>query len=223
MKSIKSLLAAVLCTLLLSPSAHALPFTFTFGLLPPGGIVAGAPGQLVGWGYALANTDTVNWFVPTQLSASSFALGTPDASYFDFPILAPGLGAALAFDPGTGQGLLGVQLHPGALLGQSETGQFTLAGVWWNGDPLGGGMLLQPSDRVSAPYVVQVAGGAVPEPATLPLLGAGLLWLLLMLRHFRPTPLAAQTMRRTAGSHCAKSLASVAAAEGDGAEGRMSQ
>jgi hypothetical protein len=188
MKTVKSMLLAALCALMLSPSAHALPFTYTFGLLPPGGAVSGAPGQLVGWGYTLANTDAVNWFVPTQLSASSFALGTPDASYFDFPILAPGLGATLAFDPAAGQGLFGLLLNPGALPGQSESGQFTLAGEWWNGDPFGGGVLLQSSDRVSAAYTVQVAGGTVPEPATLPLLGAGLLWLLLMLLRYRQPP-----------------------------------
>ena len=30
-----------------------------------------------------------HWFVPTALSASSFTLGTPDASFFDFPVMAP--------------------------------------------------------------------------------------------------------------------------------------
>jgi hypothetical protein len=178
MNTIKSRAVAALCALLLSPSAPAAPFTYTFGLLPPGGAVSGAPGRLVGWGYTLANTDAVHWFVPTQLSASSFALGTPDAGYFDFPILGPGLGASLAFDPAAGQGLFGLQLNPGALPGQSESGQFTLAGEWWSGDPFGGGTLPQPGDRALAPFTVQVAGGATPEPATLPLLMAGLVWLI---------------------------------------------
>lgn len=177
MKSLLPILATVLCTSMPSPAAHALPFNYTFDLLPPGGVVSGAPGQLLGWGYTLANTDAVNWFVPTQLSASSFALGTPDAGYFDFPVLAPGLGVSVAFNPGTGQGLFGLQLHPGVLPGQSESGQFTLAGEWWSGDPFGGGMLLQPGDRALAPFTVQVTGGATPEPATLTLLLAGLVWL----------------------------------------------
>ncbi|GAB2868076.1 hypothetical protein GCM10027277_41580 [Pseudoduganella ginsengisoli] len=182
MKSLKSMLASACCAALLAPSVQATPFTFTLDLLPPGGMVSGAPGQLVGWGYTLNNTDVVNWFVPTQLSASSFALGTPDASYFDFPILGPGLGATVAFNPGAGQGLFGLLLNPGALPGQSESGQFTLAGEWWNGDPLGGGALLQPSDQVLAPFTVQVTGGSAPEPATWPLVLPGLLWLL-----FRPS------------------------------------
>lgn len=184
--SVKSMLSAALCALLLAPAAHAAPFTFTLDLLPSGGTVSGTPGQLVGWGYKLANTDAVNWFVPTQLSASSFALGTPDAGYFDFPILGPGLDVTVAFNPGAGQGLFGLLLNPGALPGQSESGQFNMAGEWWSGDPLGSGVLLQPSDHVLAPLTVQVTGGAAPEPATWPLLLPGLLWLL-----FRPslTPL----------------------------------
>jgi hypothetical protein len=194
MKSMLALLATVLCTSLPSPSAHALPFTYTFGLSPAGGTVSGAPGQLVGWGYTLANTDAVNWFVPTQLSASSFALGTPDAGYFDFPILAPGLAVSVAFNASTGQGLFGLQLHPGVLPGQGESGQFTLAGEWWSGDPLGGGMLLQPGNSALAPFTVQVTGGATPEPATLALLLGGLVWLIVRppltpLRRSRPLPL----------------------------------
>lgn len=177
MKSLRSLLATAL--LALAPAAQALPFTYTFGLLPPGGMVSGAPGQLVGWGYTLANTDTVNWFVPTQLSASSFLLGAPDAGYFDFPILGPGLGVSVAFDPLAGKGLFGLQLNPGALPGQSESGHFTLAGEWWSADPFAGGTLLQPGDRALAPFSVQVSGGATPEPATLPLLLAGLVWLVI--------------------------------------------
>ncbi len=186
MNTIKSMLAAAGCALLLPLSAQALPLTFTFGLLPSGGAVTGAPGQLVGWGYTLSNTDALNWFVPTQLSASSFALGTPDAGYFDFPVLAPGLDVSVAFNPATTQGLYGLQLSPGVLPGQSESGHFTLAGEWWSGDPLGGGVLLQPSAQLTAALTVQVGGGAVPEPATLPLLAVGVLGLAAMARRGRP-------------------------------------
>lgn len=197
MKSMLSILATVLCTSLLSPLAHALPFTYTFDLLPPGGVVSGTPGQLVGWGYSLANTDTVNWFVPTQLSAASLALGSPDAGYFDFPILAPGVAVSVAFNPVAGQGLFGLQLHPGVLPGQSESGQFTLAGEWWSGDPLGGGVMLQPGNSALAPFMVQVTGGATPEPATLALLLSGLVWLVVRppLMPLRRRTLAAAAVR----------------------------
>jgi hypothetical protein len=185
MNTIRSVILrlAAMAALLAPLGAQALPFTFTFGLQPPGGVISGAPGQLIGWGYTLTNTDSVNWFVPTQLSASSFSLGAPDAGYFDFPILGPGLGASTAFDPVAGAGLFGLQLHAADLPGQSESGQFTLGGEWWSGDPLAGGMFLQASDRALAPFTVQVAGAGVPEPATLPLLaGAGSVWLALRRR-----------------------------------------
>jgi hypothetical protein len=167
---------AVLCW---SPVVQALPFTFTFAAQPAGGAVSGAPGETVGWGYQLVNTDTLNWFVPTQLNASSFSIGSPDASYFDFPILAPGAAAAAAFDAVLHTGLYGVQIFPFALPGQSDIGNFSLSGEWWSGDPLAGGTFLQAADAVLSPISLQVAGvAAVPLPGSLPLLalGVALMW-----------------------------------------------
>jgi hypothetical protein len=139
----------------------------------------------VGWGYQLVNTDTSNWFVPTQLNASSFSLGSPDASYFDFPVLAPG---ASAMRPSTRccTGLYGVQLYPFALAGQSDSGIFTLSGEWWSGDPLAGGTFLQAADAVQAALSLTVAGvTAVPLPGSLPLLALGMLLLLLRQRRLK--------------------------------------
>jgi len=104
------------------------------------------PGATVGWGYQLVNTDTLNWFVPTQLNASSFSIGSPDASYFDFPILVPGAAAVVAFDAALHTGLYGVQIFPFALPGQIDSGSFSLSGEWWSGDPLSGGTFLQAAD-----------------------------------------------------------------------------
>lgn len=168
---------------LLSLAAQALPFTFTLALNPAGGAVNGLPGQTVGWGYQLVNTDTSNWFVPTQLNASSFSLGSPDASYFDFPVLAPGASVDAAFDTLLHGGLYGVQLYPFALAGQSDSGIFTLSGEWWSGDPLAGGTFLQAADAVQAALSLTVAGvTAVPLPGSLPLLALGMLLLLLRQR-----------------------------------------
>ena len=175
-------LRAVLILLLslLSLGAHALPFTFTFATSPAGGVVSGLPGQTVGWGYQLVNTDASNWFVPTQLNASSFSIGSPDASYFDFPIIAPGATVNTAFDALLHTGLYGVQLLPFALPGQADSGVFTLSGEWWSGDPLAGGVFLQASDAVQASLLLTVGATALPLPGSLPLLAAGagvLLWL----------------------------------------------
>jgi hypothetical protein len=168
----------VLLLSMLSLSAHALPFTFTFATGPAGGAVSGLPGQTVGWGYQLVNTDTSNWFVPTVLNASSFSIGSPDASYFDFPILVPGAAAVVAFDAALHAGLYGVQIFPFALPGQVDSGSFSLSGEWWSGDPLSGGTFLQAADVAVSPFSLEVAGiTAVPLPGSLPLLALGLVLL----------------------------------------------
>lgn len=178
-------LQALLVLLLswLSMGAQALPFTFTFATGPAGGAISGLPGQTVGWGYQLVNTDSSNWFVPTQVNASSFSIGSPDASYFDFPILAPGASADAAFDALLHTGLYGVQILPFALAGQNDSGVFTLSGEWWSGDPLAGGTFLQAADAVQASLSLTVAGvAALPLPGTLPLLVLGVALLLLRQR-----------------------------------------
>lgn len=166
---------ALYLSLLLPLAAQALPFTFTLSAGPAGGVVSGAPGQTVGWGYSLVNTDSSNWFVPTQLSAASFSIATPDASYFDFPVLAPGATANALFDQLAHTGLYGAQIFPFAAPGQSDSGFFTLSGEWWSGDPLAGGLFLQASDAVLVPLTLQVeAIAALPLPGSLALLVLGL-------------------------------------------------
>lgn len=172
-------LAALLLKLLWwAPVASATPFVFTFAAVPAGA-VTGNPGDTVGWGYQLVNTDTLNWFVPTQLNASSFSIGSPDASYFDFPVLAPGATVAAAFNAATHTGLYGLQIFPFALPAMHDSGSFSISGEWWNGDPLAGGTFLQVSDVLLAPLSVAVAGTGVPAPGSLSLLVAGLslMWL----------------------------------------------
>ncbi|NVD73558.1 hypothetical protein HUX88_23900 [Duganella sp. BJB1802] len=173
------LLNTLLCSLSWTQAAQAAPIVFTFATLPAGGALTGHPGDTVGWGYQLVNTDPLNWFVPTQLNATSFSIGTPDASYFDFPTLAPGTSATVAFDAGTHAGLYGLQIFSFALPGMSDSGSFSLSGEWWSGDPLAGGTFLQVSDLQLAPLSVTLAVTGVPLPGTLWLLAAGLplLWL----------------------------------------------
>jgi hypothetical protein len=181
--------SALLFNLLLAPVAQALPFTFTFAAQPAGGAISGTPGQTVGWGYQLVNTDTLNWFMPTQLNASSFSIGSPDASYFDFPILAPGATAAAVFDAALHTGLYGVQIFPFALPTQSDSGSFSLSGEWWSGDPLAGGIFLQVADAVPAPLLLEVVGvAAVRLPGSLSLLALGLVLLLASQRRRQKGP-----------------------------------
>ncbi len=169
-------MAIMLVQLCLAPLVQAAPFTFTFSTLPASGAISGNPGTQVGWGYQLVNTDSSNWFVPTQLSASSFSIGIPDASVFDFPTLAPGATVSQAFDLLAHTGLYAVDILPFALPTMSDNGNFTLQGEWWSGDPLAGGSFLQLSDAVLTPYSLEVAGvAAIPLPGSLPLLTAALL------------------------------------------------
>jgi hypothetical protein len=109
-----------------------------FGLLPPDGNVSGAPGSLVGWGYAVTNTDLSNWFMSTSLNSDSFSNGTPTL-LFDFPILAPGGTVTEAFDSVNSIGLFELQWDVSAPVGFVNIGNFTLSGEWWDGDPLNGG------------------------------------------------------------------------------------
>ncbi|HEX5342887.1 MAG TPA: hypothetical protein VFX55_10360 [Duganella sp.] len=120
--------------------------------------------------------------MPTQLNASSFSIGSPDASYFDFPVLAPGATADVTFDALLHNGLYGVQLFPFALAGQGDSGIFTLSGEWWSGDPLAGGTFLQASDAVLAALTLTVGAAALPLPGSLPLLALGMVLLLLRQR-----------------------------------------
>src|ERR1035441_834745 len=112
-----------------------------FTLLPSDGNVSGAPGSLVGWGYALTNTDSSNWFMATNLNSDSFSNGTP-TPLFDFPILAPGAVATEAFDSVNSVGLYELQWDSSAPVGFVNSGDFTLSGEWWDGDPFNGGSFI---------------------------------------------------------------------------------
>ena len=158
-------------------TGFATPFTFQFLLLPISGSIEGDVGTLIGWGYQITNEDPANWFVTTALSASSIAIGTPDASYFDFPIVAPGDTATAAFDAIAGTGLYGLALSPFAVSGQSDAGIFALSGEWWSGDPFGSGVFVREAPAIQASFLATVTGdgdpGVVPEPGAILLVLTG--------------------------------------------------
>ena len=172
--------------LVITPGVYAAPFTFTFSLLPTTGEISGTAGELVGWGYKITNEDADHWFLPTTLSASSFTLGTPDASFFDFPVLAPSGTISKTFLAASGEGLYGIEINASALSGQSESGKFTLLGEWWSNDPLGGGTFLQDAAASEVSFNLRVtSGGIVPTPATLPLILTGVMLLMSSQRCFQ--------------------------------------
>ena len=159
---------------LVAAPAIATPLTYSFETIPTNGIVAGAPGDVLGWGYQIENKDPVNWLVVTGLTAGSFLHGTPDASVFDFPILAPGLALSVPFDANAGTGLYKLTWDANAPLGFTNTGAFTIAAEWWSDDPFLGGAFIQTADIEVQSYSVAVSNTtSVPEPATVVLTGLG--------------------------------------------------
>jgi hypothetical protein len=149
-----------------------------FTLDPSDGNVFGPPGSFVGWGYSLTNTDPSNWFKPANLNSDSFANGTPIV-LFDFPILAPagvpGDTVTETFDPLNSIGLFELQWDVSAPVGFVNSGDFTLSGEWWDGDPLNGGNFVAVAPDIALPYSATVTAetSGVPEPSSFLLLACG--------------------------------------------------
>jgi PEP-CTERM motif-containing protein len=163
-----NLRAGLLLALLLCPTpAQAAPFTFT--LLPPSGDISGLPGSTIGWGYTLTNDSSLDWLVLSGLNEDPIVNATPDASLFDFPILAPGETRSVAYNPATSSGLFQITWDALAPEGFVNTGLFVLSGEFWDRDPLAGGSFLALADDQSAKYTATVASAPtpVPEPASL--------------------------------------------------------
>ena len=166
--------AVIFCA---SPAARA--DSFTFSVLPAGGTVSGPAGSTVGWGYTITNQSSTNWLVLTGLSADLFLNGTPDASYFTLPILAPNTVATLTFNSGTYEGLFGLTWDVTAPVGFTNSGTFIVSAEFWDNDPLAGGNFVSLGLDQSAGYSATVVPSAssVPEPSTLILLTTGLIGL----------------------------------------------
>jgi len=164
----RACLVAVLCLLALLDAGRARAVGFGFETLPANGELDAAAGATVGWGYQITNPSSDRWLSVDALDSGVFAMGTPDASLFDFPILAPGASLDVPFD-GT-HGLFAFTWSALVPPGSVNQGLFRLAGSWYDGDPLAGGAFLEAADDASAPYRVTV----VPEPGSGLLLGGGL-------------------------------------------------
>lgn len=151
---------------------YADPIDFTFATLPANGIITGAAGSTIGWGYSLTNLSSTNWLMITALNAGSFLMGTPDASIFDFPILAPSGTLTVTFVPGL-SGLFQFSWDTGAPNGFENSGIFVLSGELWDGDPFGGGAFAKLAADQSSSYTARVSSTSVPEPSILTLLALG--------------------------------------------------
>lgn len=166
---------AVALLLTSAPAVRAEPVTtFGFTVLPASGAIAGAPGETIGWGYSLVNYSLTDWLVVGFPSTDAFVNATPDASVFDFPILAPNTTVTRAYDPAFNQGLFQITWNDDAPLGSVNEGLFTLSADFYDADLFDGGQFLYSADPQTAAYSATLVAKQVPEPATLVLSGVGL-------------------------------------------------
>jgi hypothetical protein len=149
-------------------AAPAVAVPFGFETLPQNGVVNGGAGATVGWGYRITNPTTDRWLALASLDAGTFLDGTPEASLFDFPILAPGSSLDVLFD-GI-HGLFAFTWSSSAPAGATNSGVFEASADWYDGDPFAGGSFLEVADLASVPYSTQL----VPEASCGLLLAAGL-------------------------------------------------
>jgi hypothetical protein len=161
-------------TFCLAPSLWA--DSITFSLLPSDGNVSGSPGSVVGWGYSLTNDSTTDWFLATNLNSDSFSDGTPTL-LFDFPDVAPGTTVTEPFDAVNGIGIFELQWDTFAPVGFVNSGDFTLSGQWYDGDPFNGGTFIADATDTALAYTATVTGttSPVPEPSSFMLLAFGTL------------------------------------------------
>lgn len=114
--------------LVIGPGARADSVTF----LAVPSVVSGPAGSTVGWGYSITNNSSTDYLDITSIDSDLFlaADGTPDASIFNFPNLAPGQTAVQAYDPTDSLGLFQFTWNSGVPAGTTETGVFTLYGAF---------------------------------------------------------------------------------------------
>ena len=166
MKQALAALALITLGLVLCPAARA--DSWTLDLLPPGGAISGPPGSTIGWGFTITNQSSNTLFLDS-LSADVFQFATPNAGIFSFPAVNPNASLTVAYVPGT-DGLYELTWDTNAPLGFVNSGMFVVTAEWCDAS----GQCMAAPDQTVAYSATVTANSAVPEPATLVLLGTGL-------------------------------------------------
>jgi hypothetical protein len=155
--------------------------SLTFTVIPAD--VSGPAGTTVGWGFSITNTSTsADYLDLSGIDSDLFASanGTPDASIFPFPNLAPGQTATQLYDPVDNLGLFQFTWNSSVPVGTTESGQFRLMGAFC--DPTVDQFCAEDGSvasfvLASADYSATVSPSGVvttPEPSSVCLLLAGI-------------------------------------------------
>jgi len=94
--------------------------------------VSGPAGTTVGWGYSITNNSTSDYLDISGIDSDLFLAtdGTPGASIFNFPNVAPGATVMQVYEPVDNLGLFQFTWNLGLATGTTETGYFTLYGAF---------------------------------------------------------------------------------------------
>ncbi len=188
-------------------AGNVLADSFSVETDPLDGIVAGAPGSTVGWGFTFTATDS-NYYVldlvefcygaqtqpcPTDTAAGTF---TDIAAGINGLIIGPGESESPyteGFSPGT-SGLGEFDIAPDAAA-QQLVGTIDVHYDVYEGDPTINGTELLSDQQISTSAEVNIASSA-PEPGSIALSGLGLVWLLLRRRRTQHIPNRATHRRK---------------------------
>jgi hypothetical protein len=173
---------AVLAAGLLLTAAAARADSLTFTVTPVD--VSGPAGTAVGWGFTITNNPnaTGDYLDISAIDSDLFLStnGTPDASIFSFPNLAPGESETQSYDSVAGLGLFQFTWNAGLPLGTTDSGKFRLYGAFC--DPTVDQFCAEDNPTLSpvlatAAYTATVSspsGTPIPEPSSILLLVSGL-------------------------------------------------
>jgi hypothetical protein len=154
--------------------------SFTLTAIPGSG--PGTAGSTIGWGYSITNDSMTDYLDTTDIDSDLFLAmdGTPSATIFDFPVVAPDTTVTEEYDPVGFFGLFQFTWNPDVPVGTTEAGNFIVYGSFCDPSDMycaeDGGTVLSTS-FATAGYSATVSPNStapVPEPSSILLLAAGL-------------------------------------------------